>query len=143
MRLDLNVSTLLIAVLSLVLLPLEVFAPPVCDGEVATIFPPNPLAGTTGDDVIVGSSNSETINGGDGNDRICGRDGGDTIVGSNGNDRLFGEGGNDNLDGGPGNDYLDGGPGRDRCRDVSTGSGGVNNVSVNCERSVQFNVIVN
>lgn len=93
-----------------------------CDGRTATIvatapttYPPTPVQGTTGDDVIVGSEGDDVIFGNGGDDTICGLGGADTLHGGEGDDRLFGgldfydweDYDGDHLVPGPGDDHVD------------------------------------
>ncbi|ACF00099.1 outer membrane adhesin like protein [Rhodopseudomonas palustris TIE-1] len=92
---------------------------------------PEPLVGTSGDDVLNGTSRddvmaagegddevfgvagNDTIDGGAGDDRIDGGDGDDILAGGDGDDELIGGAGSDILVGGAGDDELDGGDGHD------------------------------
>lgn len=93
-----------------------------CDGKAATIvapeptsYPPTPVQGTPGDDVIVGTDQDDVLLGGGGNDTICGLGGADRIVGGEGDDRLFGgldfydyeDYDGDHVEPGPGDDHVD------------------------------------
>jgi Ca2+-binding RTX toxin-like protein len=118
--------TTLLGLAGAALVPLAVAAPATatetCDGKAATIvvppsatFPPTPVQGTPGDDVIVGSEGDDVILGNGGNDTICGMKGADTLYGGAGDDRLFGgldfydyeDYDGDHLVPGPGDDHVD------------------------------------
>ncbi len=84
---------------------------------------PTPIAGTSGNDVLVGGSSDDKISGGKGDDFILGGSGNDTLRGNQGNDILVGGLGNDVLHGGRGSDIFlhNAGDGQDTITDFQNG----------------------
>lgn len=93
-----------------------------------TLFSPDGINGTSGDDVISGGLGIQTINGLDGNDTINGGLAADIIFGGNGDDTLSGAAGADLIYGQPGDDNISGGNEPDRLyggsgEDIINGNG--------------------
>lgn len=78
-----------------------------------SLFVPQVLLGTSGNDILTGMAGNDTLQGLKGNDLLQGQGGDDLLFGGQGNDTLLGGEGNDQLSGDQGQDLLTGNSGSD------------------------------